>query len=256
MKRLFAMILTLALLVCGLAAFAEEGATESDVVCGIEDGSYVIRIPDEDGDLGWVADDMAQDDSVLALASAELVDGEFVVRYDPVGDGDMAVHVKHYIGIACDRMYGFDLHVENGAVTECTDGYFTAAPEEADLDAWLSGEWLEAETQFTQMTIAKNEARGWDVDIIAPMTHGAYEFKATICYDCELNSFVYDKGKYWELPITDSEEEVELGEAAVSGATGSFTVSGEEEEVYLTWVDDRNPEEGVVFCPADAPMAE
>ena len=28
--------------------------------------------------------------------------------YVILGDGDMAVHVKHYIGIACDRMYGFD----------------------------------------------------------------------------------------------------------------------------------------------------
>ena len=138
-------------------------------------------------------------------------------------------------------------YTENGAVTECTDGYFTAAPEEADLDAWLSGEWLEAETQFTQMTIEKNEARGWNVEIAAPMTHGAYIFKTTIYYDCDVNGFVYDKGKFWDVPITDTDEAVELGEAKLAGTTGVFAFVEDDQEVYLTWYDDHDPETEVVF---------
>lgn len=227
---------------CGFAALSEG----EEIVCAIEDGSYVIRIPDENGDLGWLADDMAQDDSVVRLASAELEDGAFVVRYDPVNDGEVTVNVRHYIGVACDRMFSWDLLVKDGAVQESTGGAYTAAPDEAEQDAYISGEWLEDETQFTQMTIEKNEARGWDVEVAAPLTHGAYIFKTTVCYDCELDGFVYDKGKYWEVPITE-EENPELGEAAVYGTTGIFIFAGDEENLRLIWIDDQNPDRRITF---------
>ena len=244
-KRIAVVILFAALCLTG-PAFAE--ADGPAAVCNIENGSYVIRIPDPEGDLGWLADDMAQDDFVVKLARAELVDGEFVVQYDPAGDGDVSVHVKHYTGIACDRMYGWDLRVADGAVVEATGGSYTASGDPADSDPYLVGEWMEKDTQFTQMTIAKNEGgRAWDVEIASPMTHGAYIFKTTIYYDCELHSFVYDKGKYWEVPITDSEEETELGEAKVAGTTGRFVFTGDTENLLLSWYDDQRPEEEIVF---------
>lgn len=252
MKKLLVSLWVLSLLLCG-AAFAGQGEEAGATVkCEIVKGSYVIRIPDANGDLGWLADDMAQDDSVVRLAGAELVDGEFVVQYDPVGDGDMSVCVRHYMGGACDQRYGWDLRVENGAVVECTGGSYTASPDEAEQDPFLSGEWLEAETQFTQMTIARNAARGWDVEIASPMTHGAYIFKATIVYDCDRDGFVYDKGKYWDVPITDSDEDVELGEARVAGATGIFRFTGDGEDLRLIWTDDDHAEQEVVFARADA----
>ena len=250
MKKWIATLLTLALLLCGMATLAEADAAARGE---IEDGSYVIRIPDPSEDLGWIADDMAQDDSVVKLAGEEHVDGEYVVRYEPVGDGDVSVYVRHYTGIACDEMYGWDLRVKDGAVQESFGGSYAAAPDPAEMDPYLIGEWLEAETQFTQMSIAKNEGgRGWDVEIASPMTHGAYIFKTTIYYDCDLDAFVYDKGKYWEVPITDSDEEVELGEAAVAGTTGTFTFAGDEQDLWLIWYDDQDPEREISFQRADA----
>lgn len=249
MRRIFALILALSLLACGVSALTEE----SSVNCLIEEGSFIIQIDDPEGDLGWVADDMAQDDSVVKLYDADLIEDTFVVRYDPVGDGDVTVGVRHFTGIACDEAHTFDLHVENGAVTESTGGSYTASPDEAEQDPFLSGEWLERETQFTQMTVEKNQARGWDVEVVSPMTHGAYIFKATVYYDCELDTFVYDKGKFWDVPITDSEEAPELGEAKLAGCTGSFTLGGDSVEgATLTWYSDVAPEESVVFERADA----
>ena len=246
MKKLFAILLILALALCGATACAEAG--EAAIECAIEDGSYVIRIPDPSGDLGWVADDMAQDDSVVKLDGAELVDGAFVVRYAPVGDGDVSVHVRHYTGIACDQLYGWDLKVQDGAVLESTGGFYTASPNTAEQDEFLAGEWLEDGTQFAQMTVAMNESgRGWDVEVVSPMTHGAYVFKTTIYYDCELDAFVYDKGKFWEVPVTDSEGDVELGEAAVAGTCGSFTLEADGQDLLLTWYDDQSPEGAVLF---------
>lgn len=243
MKKIITLILIALMSLAGVTALADG----TSINCLIEEGSFIIQIDDPEGDLGWVADDMAQDDSVVKLYDADLIEDTFVVRYDPVGDGDVTVGVRHYTGIACDELHTFDLHVENGAVTESTGGSYTASPDPAEQDPFLIGEWLEKETQFAQMTIEKNPSgRGWDVEITSPLTHGAYIFKATIDYDCELDAFVYDKGKFWEVPVTD-DENVELGEAKIAGSTGSFTIGGAEEDLTLTWYSDVSPEERVVF---------
>lgn len=121
-----------------------------------------------------------------------------------------------------------------------------AAADEAQMDQYLSGEWLEVETQFTQMTIEKNPERGWDVEIASPLTHGAYVFKTTIRYDSELHCFTYNKGKFWDVPITE-EEESELGEAKIAGTIGTFTFSGDDQNLILAWVDDSQPKEEIIF---------
>ena len=65
MKKLLAILLVMALGLIG-AAFAEE--TEGRTInCGIEDGVYVIRLTLNEGEDGWKADDMAQDDSIVAV---------------------------------------------------------------------------------------------------------------------------------------------------------------------------------------------
>lgn len=255
MKKLIAMLMTLALLVCGLATFAlaedAEATVNEKFNTLIEDGQFIIQVA-SDGDLAWIADDLAQDPSVLELAFTDTVEDTFVARYAPVGDGDMTVGVRHFMGVACDEMMTWDVHVENGAVTEVTGGSYAVAGDDAEIDPVLVGEWIEKDTQFTQMTIEKNPEKGWDVEIASPMTHGAYIFKTTIQYDCERNGFVYDKGKYWDVPITDSEEEVELGEAAVAGTTGIFTFVGDPVDMLLEWCDDQNPENTIVFEPFKA----
>lgn len=254
MKKLLMMALALAMLLTLPALADEADGVKVDTL--IEDGEFIIQLDVSDGDLGWIADDMEQDPSVVELAFCDIVEGTFVARYAPVGDGDMTVGVKHYIGIACDEAFTWDIHVEGGAVTDVTGGSHAMRSDGSDIDPYMVGEWLESETQFTQMTIEKNPEYGWDVDILSPMTHGAYEFKTTIYYDCDRDCFVYDKGKFWDLPITDSDEEVELGEAAVAGTTGSFTFVGDEQSPMLEWHDDvQNPEGSILLERVDA-MAE
>ena len=266
MKKIIAMILTLMLALTGVAALAEtaEPAEAQDTVeaqdtteanrinCLIEEGSFIIQIPVEYRGMDWIADDMAQDDTVVKLYDADVIEDTFVARYDAVGDGYVTVGVRHFVGIACDEVHTWDLHVENGAVTEITGGSQVGAPEEFEIDPYTTGEWIEQETEFTQMTVEKNEGRGWNVVIVSPLTHGAYIFKATIYYDCDREAFVYDKGKFWDVPVTDSEEETELGEAKIAGATGSFAFGGSSiEDATLTWHNDDTAEE-VVFVRAAA----
>ena len=237
MKKLIA--LALMLMLCCAAALAED-AVKNEIV----NGSYVIRIPDPDGDLGWLADDMSQDDSVVKLGSQGLENGEYVVRYDPAGDGEMTVAVHHFTGIACDQLYTFDLTVKDGAVTECTGGSYTASPDPSVSDPYLIGEW-EAADGMAVMAIEKNEGgRAWDVQINGAAGQNGYVFKTTIYYDCERNGFVYDKGKLWRVPITDSEEAPELGEADRAGMTGIFTFTGDPVDLRLTWtIEDAETQE-------------
>ena len=216
----------------------------------IEDGRFIIRIPDPEGDLGWIADDMAQDDSIVKLNGADLIEDTFVVEYEPVGDGDVTVGVRHYTGIACDRVYTWDLYVEGGAVQEETGWSRTEAPDEAYLDSVLLGEWLDKDTLQTSLTIEKNPAGVWDVEVSMPLNDGATIFKTTIYYDCNVNGMIYDKGKFWEVPTTDSGEAAELGEAKIAGATGCFYLGWDSEDA-LIWQDDEHPEDAVSFVRAD-----
>lgn len=125
--------------------------------------------------------------------------------------------------------------------------------DEEIIDLILCGEWLEYETQFTQMTIEKNPVAGWDVEIASPLTHGAYIFKTTIQYDADQQCFTYDKGKFWDVPITE-EESPALGEAVIAGTIGTFIFAGD--DLILTWADDSRPGQEVRFERADAGEAE
>ena len=117
--------------------------------------------------------------------------------------------------------------------------------------ASFRGEWVECETHFTQMTIEENPVEGLDVEIVSPLTHGAYIFKATVQYEADQRCFTYDKGKFWDVPITE-EENPELGEAKIAGTSGIFTFVWEEDRLILTWVDDSQPDREVRFERAEA----
>jgi len=253
MKKLLAVILAAALLICSVAAVAEEAKAE--IKCEIVDGSYVIRIPDETGDLGWLADDMAQDDSVVKLAKSGLDGNEFVIQYDPTGDGEVSVGVRHYYnGIACDEYRTWDLSVKDGKVAEVTGGTYTASPAPETFDAALLGEYLSADG-MSMMEITKNEGGSfWDVKIDGATGHDGYEFVATIYFDCEMDRFVYDKGKTWVLPITDSEEQPELGEPNAFGLSGAFYAVGNPEDMILAWMRDEDAMNTMNFQRIDAPV--
>ena len=253
MKKLFAMILAAALLLCSFAAFAE--APEAQIKGEIVNGSYVIHIPDDNGDLGWLADEMAQDDTVVKLARAELADKEFVAQYDPTGDGEVTVGIRHYTGIACDKYQTWDLSVKNGAVVEVTGGSYTASPAPETFDPQMIGEYNSADGMAV-MTVTKNEGgRAWDVEINGASSQGGYVFKTTVYYDCEMNRFVYDQGKTWDAPITEDDAPAELGEAKAAGQAGAFFFTGDPEDMILTWMRDEDAENTIDFQRKDAPIA-
>lgn len=252
MKKRIAAILIfgLSLMLGGTIAFAEENADPAGakIECVIENGSYIISISDENGDLGWLADDMSQDGSVVKLAKAELEGDTFVIQYDPVADGEIMLNVRHFTGIACDQVHSFDLVVENGKITENKGGSYTASPDPSELDPYLSGKWVQEETELLDLEVTLNESgRGWDVVAVSSEEGKEFLFKTTVYYDCELDSFVYDKGKFWDTPA-DMEN---LGEATQAGTSGSFTFVEEEQGLCLSWLDgERFSQDGYLFARA------
>ena len=114
-------------------------------------------------------------------------------------------------------------------------------------DAALIGDW-ETKDGMAVMTIEKNPGgEDWDVEIASPLTHGAYIFKTTIRYDDAQYCFSYNEGNFWDVPITDSDVEPELGEAKVAGTNGTFTFTGDPGNLILSWEDDSHPDEVLDF---------
>ena len=237
------LLVLLALLLCLTNAVLAEG--DPDMVGAFEDGCYVIRIPVADGDEGWVASDMSQDDSVVVLNSAEIVDGVFTATYAPVGDGTISVAVKHMDGIACDQIHTFDLKVEGDAI-ENVGGSYTASPAEEEQDPYLSGEWQVNEETMAGIFIEKNEDKGWSLELAMAYPE-VVVLKASLAYDCELDAFVYADGTYYKTEIGD-DPEAELGEVLNEGASGSVRfVTTEDGELRLEWYDSVMPDATAVF---------
>ena len=122
----------------------------------------------------------------------------------------------------------------------------------AEFDPYLIGEW-ESPDGMSVLTIEKNPGGvHWDAEAVIARTHGALVFKATLRYDGERDCFVYDKGKFWDVPITDTGELPDLGEAKVAGAAGSFALTGDDSDLMLRWADDGNPDQETLFRRAGA----
>ena len=76
MKKAWILFLAAVLALSAAAgAFAEE-PDNGTVMCRVENGTYVIRIPVRENDRRWVADELVGDDSVIRLVSAEYEDGQ------------------------------------------------------------------------------------------------------------------------------------------------------------------------------------
>ena len=243
-----AMLLALALILAVMIRTAAAEVSENDaILCNIEDGSYIIRIPAQENDAGWYAEGPEGENAAVKLGSAGMEDGCFVVRYDPVSDGEAIITVRHfYCAVACDQVHTWYLAVQDGAIQEVTGGSYTAIPNEEEVDPVFSGKWMEKDTQFTQLTVEKNEAQGWDVEVTSPLTHGAYRFIATVYQDCYEHGFLYDKGELYDLP-SDYTEGADLGEPALSGASGCFRFEADEGNLVLIWVRAENPGEIITF---------
>ena len=249
MRKLIA--LTLALLMVCAACFALAESTGNKIQGSLEDGSYILTVQVRPEDRGtWKADEMAQDQTVVKLASSGTENGVFTARYDPTGDGDVTVTLRHFTEHAvCDALHTFDLRVQGGAVTETLGGSMTASPAADELNAYISGEWLEKDTQFTVLDATRRVDDGWDIEITSPMTHGAYVIRATAYFDCDWDAFIYADGVKTNLP--------EGGDTpAQTGLWGKIRFGGTEDNLQLVWSEGVSSDE-IIFdrAPALPPYA-
>ena len=248
MKKILIILFTLAL--CASAFAAAETAGEPDIVGNIEDGSYTLLVHTKPGDDGWCVDGTEELEAMLSIAEAMYTDEGFFVRLAPVSDGTATVRLVHQDeDFVCDRVYTFDLLIKDGAVRESIGGSYTASPAEEEQDPCLSGEWAEKDSQITRMTVAQNADKGWNVEIVSPVTHEAYIFKADIRYDCGRDAFVYSDGEQFNAPVeTDA-----LGDPVYGGERGLFRfVQGEDGALSLVWINEFFVERTVTFVREEA----
>lgn len=248
MKKLLGALIALAMLVTCFSALAEETEAE-EINTLVEENSFVVQVIDVT-DEGWYAEVCEGSEDKISLYDADILEGTFVARFDATADGEAEVNVRHYYnGFACDRAITYYLTITDGIPEETgADDTMIGDPEEQS--GVLVGEWEETEAPFASMTIEENEELGWDVEIISPDSADPFVFKTTIYADA-LDGFKYDKGKYWSVEITDSDEEQELGEATTAGATGKFDIGGGDDEIIVEWTDDANPDITRAFVMAE-----
>lgn len=199
----------------------------------IVDGSYVLTVQ-ADGTGEWRADEMAQDDSVVRLAASGSENGVFTACYEPTGDGEVAVVLRHFNQHnTCDELYSFDLLVKDGKVQEVTGGSAKASPDESEMEPYVCGQWLEKDTQFTILNVSRKTEGGWDVEITSPVSHGSWVIRATAYYDCDYEALVYANGvKYNLIPDETTREE-----EAAADLWGTLQFTGTEEDHQLVWYD-------------------
>ena len=95
------------------------------------------------------------------------------------------------------------------------------------------------------MEITRDPYQGWNVEIVSPMTHGAYVFRATACYDCDQNCLVYRDGTFWSL----SAETGEADQVLTSGTEGHFDLLENEaaQSLKLKWVSGQEIAPETIF---------
>ena len=247
MKKVLIVLLALALSVSVCAA--AETAGDPEIVGNIEDGSYTLLVRVQPGDTGWCVDGTEELDAMLTVAEAAYTDEGFFVRLDPVSDGTVTVRLLHQDGdFVCDRIFTFDLLIKDGAVRESTGGSYTASPSEEEQDPYLSGEWMEKDTRFTRMTIAKNPDKGWNAEMVSPVSHEAYVFRANIRYDCDRDAFVYRDGVQYDAPTEDTDV---LGEPVYTGEIGILKFAQDGDEIGLVWTNEFFVDRTVTFVRAE-----
>ena len=242
--KILALVLAAALLGAVCCAQAEDAGAK--ITGNIEDGCYVLTVPVDPADTGeWRADEMAQDQSVVKLAASGTENGVFTARYEPTGDGEVSVFLRHFNEHGtCDEMHGFDLLVKDGKVQETIGGSMLQSPEAADVDPYFSGEWLEKDTQFTRLNVTAKNDSGWEIEILSPVSHGSWLIRATVYHDCDYNAFVYADGMKYDL-LPDGEAS---SQETASGLWGTLRFAGTADNLQLEWYDMENSNgETVVF---------
>ena len=226
------------------ASMNESEIAAQNTMWDIVDGCFVLSVQ-TDSTGKWSADEMAQPDSVVKLSESRTENGVLTARYEAVGDGEATVSLRHINEHnTCDELYSYILQVKDGKAQEITGGSYTASPAEAEVDPYISGEWLEKDTQFTTLNVTRKTDGGWYVEITSPVSHGAWVIRATAYHDCEYDAFVYSDGvKYNLIPgETTREEEAE------TGLQGMLRFTGTIDNLQLAWQNTMNPDgETVTF---------
>ncbi len=236
MKKLIILMAVLFAAVC-VTASAEE-KPDSQVSSSVEEGLLVVRIPLDEEDAGsWDAEmhDLDADRS-MTLLSAEVGEDYAVYSFAPANDGWDQVDILHYADVACDEFYQIMAEVQDGVFSGEMYTEHITSPKEDRLDPYMIGEWPEAETQFRTLKITDLEGPGWGLEVVSPISHGAYRFTATIHYDCIEDALAFANGTLYELFPTGEDSGNPAGEE-MEGCVYIDVTAEEDGQLTLIWED-------------------
>lgn len=262
-------IFTAAALAAGLmtvSVFA--GETESElfedglmnkVTTEMTDGTMTIRIKSakdtaEDPDFHWESwrGNGGEGSCVELITESDMEDGlAYAGSFRAIDDGEDTIRLVYTNGYYAREYLDFDVHTEDGKITETTGGGQAFETKGEDLAPYLEGVWEESEggTHALEIALADDGGLSFTVSDGSGRDGSTTYYTMTAYYDAIEDALVYWDGTEHVAAITgDDETEAESESASAGDGTGSFTIeilseedggaAGEEAALGLVWQDD------------------
>ena len=151
----------------------------------------------------------------------------------------------------CREYLDFDVHTEDGKITENTGGGQAFATNAEDLAPYLEGVWEESDggTHALEIALADDGGLSFTVSDGSGRDGVTTYYTMTAYYDAIQDALVYWDGTEHHAAVTgEAETEAESESTAAGDGTGSFTIevlseeeegaAGEEAALGIVWQDD------------------
>ena len=245
---------------------AEEAAQVWDSSSRLEDGIFTVYIQsfaDEKDGYYWTVYTGDKGDATfydLVTQSTQEEGYAYVGSFMGL-EGETAddyIRIVHTNGFAVDEYMDFNIHVEDGKITEHTGGSHALPTPDQDFDPVVSGNWEAEDGSNVFLSLSLNPEGGFDGVVSGGGGRDGitelYTFTAE--YDAISEAFKFRNGSFQAAQITDgSETEAEKpAEGAEDGGTGliAFDPASESpEDLKLIFHDPGYTDEDIIFVRAE-----
>ena len=248
---------------------AEEPARVWDSSSRLEDGIFTVYIQssadDKDGWYWTVYTGDKGDASFYDLLTQSTMEEGYAYVGSFMGlEGETAddyIRIVHTDGFVVDEYMDFDIHVEDGKITEHTGGSHALPTSDKDFEPVVSGDWEAEDGSPVFLSLSLNPEGGFDgVVSDGGGRDGSTElYTFTAEYDVIAEAFLYRNGSFKAARITDgseteAEEPADETEEAADGGSGliAFDPASETpEDLKLIFHDPGYTDEDITFVRAE-----
>ena len=212
-----------------------------------KDGYYWTVYTGDKGDATFyeLLTESSEEDGYAYVGSFKALDGETADDY---------IRIVHTNGFVVDEYMDFNIHIEDGKITEHTGGSHALPTSDQEFDQMISGDWEAEDGSNVFLSLSLNPEGGFDGTVSdgSGRDGSAALYTFTAEYDVISEAFLYHDGTSHTAQITDGSgaETEEPSEKAEGTGTGLITfdpVSEGTEDLKLIFHDPGYTEKDITF---------